>query len=296
MMQDPTNNALRFTLGNRVYDFPARTYIMGILNVTPDSFSDGGKFLDPRDAVDHALRMAEEGVDIIDVGGESTRPKGTAYGEGATTVPVEDELHRVIPVIEALVRQTDVPISIDTYKSGVAREALRAGAVLVNDISGFRFDDAMPHVIAEAGASAVVMHIQGTPQTMQMNPGYTDVVGEVRASLAESVRKGHEAGIAQIIVDPGIGFGKNLEHNLSLLRNLSAFRVLGCPVLVGPSRKSFLSKILNLSIDEREEGTLAAVAASIQNGAHIVRVHNVRDAVRVARVADAICRTEAIHS
>jgi dihydropteroate synthase len=281
----------RFTLGKRVYDFSSRTHIMGILNVTPDSFSDGGRYFDRNAAIDHGLRMVEEGADIIDIGGESTRPRGNTYGMGAENVTAAEELRRVLPVIEALADRTDVPLSIDTYKSEVAREALSAGAVLVNDISGFRFDPFMPAVVAAAKASAVLMHIQGTPQTMQMNPSYENVVAEVREYLAASVQKGRDAGITQLLVDPGLGFGKSLDHNLQLIGQLASFRDLGCPVLVGPSRKSFLGKILDLPVEERREGTLAAIVASILYGAHVVRVHDIREAVRAARVADAIHQT-----
>jgi dihydropteroate synthase len=280
-----------YRFGKRTYDLSDRTHLMGVLNVTPDSFSDGGMFIVRDAAVEHALQMVEDGADIIDVGGESTRPKSQAYGEGADVISTDEELYRVIPVIERLVGHTEIPISIDTYKSEVAREALRAGASIVNDISGFTFDQAMPAVVAEAGASAVVMHIQGTPKTMQQNPTYQNLIGEISVFLEESVAKGRRAGIDQIIVDPGIGFGKRLEHNLQLIGQLKRLTPLGCPILVGPSRKSFIGALLDLPVNERLEGSLAAAAACILNGAHILRVHDVKETKRAARIADAIRHT-----
>jgi len=277
-----------FRFGRRTYDLSARTHIMGILNVTPDSFSDGGKYLDTAKAVEHGLRMADEGADIIDVGGESTRPKGGEYGEGAEQIGAKEELARVLPVITKLAGVTDVPISIDTCKAEVAQEALEAGAVIVNDISGFTFDTRIPEAVARAGASAVVMHIKGTPKTMQLNPSYDDLFGEILGFLSRGIEVGKKAGIAQMMVDPGLGFGKRQQDNLQLIAGLSRLSALGCPILVGPSRKSFIGAPLNLSVDERLEGTLAAVTACILNGANIVRVHDVRAARRAAAVADAI--------
>lgn len=277
-----------FRFGGREYNLLHRTHLMGILNVTPDSFSDGGKFYSVDAAVEHAMRMIADGADIIDVGGESTRPKSQAYGEGADVVDVEEELRRVIPVIEQIARKTDVPISVDTYKSQVAREALRAGAVIVNDISGFTFDPAMISVIAEARASAVIMHIKGTPKTMQQNPEYLDLIGEINAFLEVAVAKGRAAGIEQIIVDPGIGFGKTLRHNLELIACLRQFGGLGCPILVGPSRKSFIGMILDTGVDGRLEGSLAASVACVLNGARFLRVHDVRETKRAVMIADAI--------
>jgi dihydropteroate synthase len=261
---------------------------MGVLNVTPDSFSDGGRFASPERAVEHALRMADEGADFIDIGGESTRPKGKAYGEGGDPVGEEEELRRVLPVIEAIAARSQVPISIDTYRSRVAREALRAGASIVNDISGFHYDEAMPSVVAEAHAAVVLMHIKGTPKTMQQNPRYEDLWGEIRAYLQEGVDRGRAAGVRQMLVDPGIGFGKTAEQNLRLIAELEELRALGLPVLVGPSRKSFIGEILGLPVGERLEGTLAAVVAAVLHGAQVVRVHDVREAVRAARMADAL--------
>lgn len=270
---------------------------MGVLNVTPDSFSDGGKYFDPEAAVQHAFQMIEDGADIIDVGGESTRPKGM-YGEGADVVSAEEEMHRVIPVIEAIAEKSEVPISIDTYKSEVAEAALTAGAVIVNDISGLKFDPRMAETAARHGATLVAMHIKGTPKTMQQHPVYEDLLKEIQEYLMESISSARDAGVDQIIVDPGIGFGKTTEHNLTLIRSLSEFKKLGCPILVGPSRKGFIGTILKsydgvpLPVDQRLEGTAAAVAISILNGANIVRVHDVKAMKRVAMVADAICRAE----
>jgi dihydropteroate synthase len=277
-----------YRIGQREFDFSVRTYLMGVLNVTPDSFSDGGKYLSPDLAVKRAVSMIEEGADIIDIGGESTRPRSPAYGEGAEPVSVDDETRRVIPVIERLARETDVPLSIDTYKSDVARRAIDAGAVIVNDISGFRFDPAMAQVVAAGGATAVIMHIKGMPRTMQINPTYDDLFGEVMGYLREGLRMGGGVGIRQMIVDPGIGFGKRQEHNLKLITGLRTLQQLGFPVLVGPSRKAFIGTILDLPVDQRLEGTLAAVVACVLNGANIIRVHDVREAKRAVMVADAI--------
>jgi dihydropteroate synthase len=289
-MRAETEISSVYRFGRKTYDLSARTHIMGILNVTPDSFSDGGRYLGVDAALLRAQEMIREGADIIDVGGESTRPRSTPYGEGADPVSVEEELGRVIPVVQALVRETDVPVSIDTCKAAVAREALAAGAVIVNDISGFHADRAMPAVVGEAGASAVLMHIQGTPKTMQTDPSYKDLFGEIIAYLQGSISIGLAHGVGQILVDPGIGFGKKLEHNLRLLANLDQLRVLGYPVLVGPSRKSFLGSVLDLPVQDRLEGSLAACVAAVLHGAHVMRVHDVRESKRAALVADAIRR------
>ena len=284
----PVQRTFVYTFGQKRYDLAARTHIMGVLNVTPDSFSDGGRFLDPSTAVRHGLDMIEAGADFLDVGGESTRPKSQAYGEGADDVPVDEEIRRVIPVIERLARQTSIPISIDTHKATVADQALRAGAVIVNDISGLTFDAGMPHVVANHRASAVLMHIKGTPKTMQQNPHYDDLFGEVLGTLQRSLDRGIAAGVEQLIVDPGIGFGKRQVDNVQLIAGLSRLKQLGYPILIGPSRKSFIGTILDLPIDQRLEGTLAAVVASILNGANIIRVHDVKEARRAALVADAV--------
>ncbi len=275
------NDELIYKFGDKIFDFSKRTYVMGILNVTPDSFSDGGKYFTLDSAIEHALKMIEEGADIIDVGGESTRP-------GSEPVPIEEELRRVIPVIKELVKRTDVPISIDTYKSEVARQALEEGAVIVNDISGLKFDKRMAEVVANYKASVVVMHIKGTPKTMQQNPYYDDVISEIYSYLYESIEIAKGAGIEQIIVDPGIGFGKRLTDNLEIIRRLREFKSLGYPILIGVSRKSFIGNILNLPVEERLEGTAGAVAISVWNGANIVRVHDVKEMTRVVRIVDAI--------
>jgi len=275
---------LIYKFGDVEFDFSKRTYVMGILNVTPDSFSDGGRYFTLDLALEHALKMIEDGADIIDVGGESTRP-------GSDPVPIEEELRRVIPVIKELAKRTKVPISIDTYKSEVARRALDNGALIVNDISGLRFDEKMTEVVAEYKASVVLMHIKGTPKTMQQNPEYKDVISEIYSYLSESVNLALSAGIKQIIVDPGIGFGKRLIDNLEIIRRLREFKSLGYPILIGVSRKSFIGNILNLPVDQRLEGTAGAVAISVWNGANIVRVHDVKEMVRVVRIVDAIKKT-----
>ena len=265
------------------YDLRARTYVMGILNVTPDSFSDGGKFARTEDAVAHGIRLAEEGADFIDVGGESSRP-------GALPLPEEEELRRVVPVIERLAKYVKVPISVDTTKSGVAHAALDAGAEIVNDISAMTADPGMPEVASRHDAVAVLMHMLGTPRTMQVDPVYEDVTAEVTAYLRGRIAAVASAGVRRIIVDPGIGFGKKQGHNVTLLRELRKVVSLGVPVLVGPSRKSFIGTILNAPVELRMEGTAAAVAFAAMNGAHIVRVHDVRAMTRVVRVIDALAR------
>ncbi len=270
-------------IGSRSYDLSRRTLIMGIVNVTPDSFSDGGLFFDRDSAVREALRQAEEGADILDIGGESTRP-------GSDFIPLDEELRRVIPVVEEVASRTDVPISVDTTKSQVARRALRAGASMVNDIGAMRLDPEMAEVVAEAGVPVCLMHMQGLPKDMQENPHYEDLMGEISSFLLERVEQAEKAGIdrSRIILDPGIGFGKTLEHNLEIIRRLGELRSLGHPVLLGPSRKSFIGRILDLPAGERLEGTAAAVALGIACGADILRVHDVREMARVARVADAV--------
>lgn len=274
---------LTYQFGEAALEFGKRTYLMGILNVTPDSFSDGGRFFEQTDAVLHAFQMLKDGADIIDIGGESTRP-------GAESITVEEELRRVIPVTHKIRQKSGVPISVDTYKSQVALEALNAGANIVNDISGLHFDQKMADVIAEKGASVVIMHIKGTPKDMQVNPRYSDVIKEVYNYLAEAVEEAKKKGIKQIMIDPGIGFGKTVEQNLELISGLDEFRKIGVPILIGVSRKSFIGKILETAVEARLEGTAAAVTASIMHGADIVRVHDVREMRRVALVADAIRR------
>jgi dihydropteroate synthase len=275
------NMNFKYRFGTIEYDLASRTHVMGILNVTPDSFSDGGRYLDFEQAIEHGQKLAEDGADFIDIGGESTRP-------GSDSVSKEEEIRRVIPVIEALANKITVPISIDTCKSEVAEAALRAGAVIVNDISALTFDAKIVSVAAKYHASVVLMHIQGTPKNMQMNPIYENVTGEVKQFLREQVKSAIQAGITQTMIDPGIGFGKKFEHNIQLLKELKSFTSLGYPLLVGVSRKSFLGAILNLPPSERMEGTAAAVTASILNGANIIRVHDVKEMKRVAMVSDAL--------
>lgn len=254
--------------------------VMGILNVTPDSFHDGGRYASTEKAVDRALQMEADGADIIDVGGESTRP-------GADPLPAEEEMRRVLPVIEAVRRRSDIDLSIDTTKADVARDALAAGASVVNDVSALRFDEKMSGTIAEANAFAILMHMKGTPRSMQENPTYDDAVEEVRSFLRDRIRTAVDAGIEpdRILIDPGIGFGKGLSHNLALLQDLGRLVDLGSPVVVGVSRKSFLGKILGLPSDERLEGTIAANAIAIANGADVIRVHDVKEGRRTADVA-----------
>lgn len=264
---------------------------MGILNVTPDSFSDGGLHFDASRAVERGLRMVDEGADIIDVGGESTRP-------GSEPLPLAEELRRVVPVIASLSARVSVPISIDTYKAEVARRALDAGASIVNDISGLRFDRDLAKVAAERKVPLVIMHIKGSPKNMQKDPAYIDLIPEILDYLRGSISIALKAGLPEemIVVDPGIGFGKTFDHNLEILDNLERFASLGRPVLVGPSRKAFIGKILgDAPAQERVFGTAAAVTAAILNGANIVRVHDVKEMAEVAKVADAI-RKERVNS
>lgn len=277
-----------FTFGGRAYDLGARTHIMGILNVTPDSFSDGGLFSDPARAVERGLEMAAEGADFVDVGGESTRPRGSAYGAGAADVPADEELARVLPVVRELAKRSPVPVSVDTTKSDVARAALDAGALIVNDVSGFMRDPRMPEVIGRAGASAVVMHMRGTPQTMQADTAYGDLFGEIEDVLMQALARGRQHGITQMFVDPGVGFGKSVHDNFRLIAGLGRFSRMPAAILVGPSRKSFLGAVLDLPVGERLEGTLAAVTAAVLAGAHVVRVHDVRAVRRAVVVADAV--------
>jgi dihydropteroate synthase len=275
-------------VGDRVLPTSTRCLVMGVLNVTPDSFSDGGRFLDHHSAVAHALTMAAEGADLIDVGGESTRP-------GASYVDERTELERVLPVIEELAAATDVPISIDTRKSTVARAALAAGAGMVNDVSAGRDDPDLLGVAADAKAPVVLMHMRGTPATMQDDPTYTDVVGEVERFLAERCDAAEAAGVPHdsLVVDPGIGFGKRDEHNYALLGELARFTRLGHPVLLGTSRKGFIGRALALPQHERVEGTAATVVWAVERGARIVRVHDVRHMVRTVRMTEALLHRRA---
>ncbi len=253
---------------------------MGVLNLTPDSFYDGGRYITTQAAVERALQMVEEGADIIDVGGESSRP-------GARSVSIDEELARVVPVVKGIAAKSDVLISVDTTKSAVAQAAIAHGTRIINDISALRFDPNMAEVVARGGVSLVLMHMQGSPETMQQNPMYTDAVAEIKSFLRERIRAAVAAGIdrSRLIVDPGIGFGKRLPHNLEILRRLSEFKELGVPILVGLSRKSFLGEILDLPTSERLVGTIAANAIAIANGADIIRVHDVKEGRRTANVA-----------
>ena len=260
-----------------------RTLLMGVLNVTPDSFSDGGLFFDKEKAIAHGLRMVEEGADILDIGGESTRP-------GSKPLELEEELRRVIPVIESLVKEVEVAISIDTYKSTVAQRAIEAGAEIINDISGLRFDPSLAQVAAKEDIPLVLMHIRGTPETMQKDIHYSSLFSEILQYLKESIQRAESAGLdpRQIIIDPGIGFGKTVEDNLLIIKNLFEFRILGKPILLGTSRKSFIGKILNTEVGDRLEGTLSSIAIGVLNGAHIIRSHDVLQAKKAIAVADAI--------
>jgi len=273
------------------FEFGSRTYVMGILNVTPDSFSGDGVYQDAGGALETAERFVARGADIIDVGGESTRP-------GSEPVSLEEEIKRTIPVIERLAKKLRVPISVDTKKAEVAKRALDSGATIVNDITGLDSDKDMRKVVARYNASVVIMHIKGSPLQMQQNPVYTNLIEEIIERLSFLVKEAESSGIRKenIIIDPGIGFGKTFEHNLEILNNLSRFKALGKPVLVGPSRKSFIGNILGVEPKERLFGTLAAVAIAVENGADIIRAHDVSAIKQAVMVADAIVRSrEAIN-
>lgn len=266
----------RFILGEK-------TILMGVLNVTPDSFSDGGLFFDREKAIEHGLRLVEEGADILDIGGESTRP-------GSKPLPLEEELRRIIPVIESIAKKVDTPISIDTYKAKVAEMAIQAGAQMINDISGLNFDPELASVAAKEDVPIVLMHIRGRPETMQKDVHYKSLFYEIIKYLHESIKMAESQGIdpEQIVIDPGIGFGKNLQDNLMIIKNLSEFRVLGKPIMLGTSRKTFIGKILNADVQDRLEGTLASIAIGVINGASIIRAHDVLQAKKAILVADAI--------
>jgi len=291
----PLSESLRETLKNitkthyairckqKKYLLGKQTLLMGILNITPDSFYDGGQYFGKESAIDHGIRMAEEGADILDIGGESTRP-------GSKPLPLEEELRRVIPVIEVLAKKLDVPVSIDTYKSAVAEMAIDAGAQIINDISGLHFDPDLGKVASKKDVPLILMHIRGTPETMQKDVHYNSLFSEILRYLKESIQRAEYAGVdpQQIVIDPGIGFGKTVEDNLLIIKNLSEFRILGKPILLGTSRKNFIGKILNAEANERLEGTLSTIAIGVLNGAHIVRCHDVLQAKKAITVADAI--------
>jgi dihydropteroate synthase len=264
-------------------EFTRRTLVMGVLNVTPDSFYSGSRRPESTQALSDGVAMIAAGADLIDVGGESTRP-------GSRPVSEEEELERILPVVRGLRREVSAPISIDTYKANVARAGLEAGADIVNDISALRFDPGMIALIAAERVPVVLMHMQGTPQTMQVEPRYDDVTREVRDFLAAQLYEAMDSGIPPeaIILDPGIGFGKSIDHNLQLLRGLPVLAALGQPLLVGVSRKAFIGRILDLEPADRLEGSLAAAVAAALSGANIVRVHDVKETCRAVRVADAI--------
>ena len=260
------------------------TLVMGIVNVTPDSFSDGGKFFSPEVAISHASKLITQGADIIDIGGESTRP-------GAKQVSESEELKRVIPVIEKI--RTDNPtilISIDTTKASVAKHAIEAGADIINDVSGFSFDNNMIGIVESFNIPVVIMHMKGNPQNMQLNPKYKDIVNEILDFFKMKIKIAIQSGInrSMIILDPGIGFGKTVEHNFELLSRLNEFNVLELPIMIGPSRKSFIGITLDLPPEDRVEGTAAAVSAGVMNGASIVRVHDVKSMKRVVRIIEKV--------
>jgi dihydropteroate synthase len=255
---------------------PARTYVMAVLNVTPDSFSDGGLYFDQEAALSRAVSVVQEGADILDIGAESSRP-------GSQPLPIEEERRRLFPLLERISNAIPIPLSIDTYKAEIARMAIGAGASIVNDITALRGDLKLAEVIAEAGCAVVLMHMLGTPATMQTNPVYESLIDDLRAFFEERISYAESFGISRIMIDPGIGFGKTLHHNLEIIRKLKAFRTFGKPIVIGVSRS-----VLGLPVQERLEGSAAALTVSILNGADIVRVHDVREMVRVARMTDAL--------
>jgi dihydropteroate synthase len=274
---------MQWKCADRILEPDKSPLIMGILNVTPDSFSDGGRYIAECDAVTRGLEMVEEGADIIDVGGESTRP-------GAPEVSVEEEIERVVPVIESLVHQTEAIVSVDTTKAEVARSAIKAGAGIINDVSALTRDSGMSEVAVESGAGIVLMHMVGTPRTMQEDPRYDDVVTEVLTYLESRISDLVASGIEKdrVAIDPGIGFGKTVEHNLALLANLERFSKAGVPVVAGLSRKSFLGVLTGREVDDRLAGSLAGLVYSVLNGAHIVRVHDVKESVDAMKIAVAL--------
>ena len=274
---------LRIKIRNSIFDFTKRTYLMGILNITPDSFSDGGKFFAADSAIKQAEKIESEGADLIDIGAESTRP-------GSEPITLKEELRRLIPVLKVIRKRLKIPISVDTYKSAVAKVVLHEGADMINDISGLRFDKQMVEVIAKSDVPCIIMHIKGKPKSMQKNPHYKDFMAEIFDFLEESLKYAKSAGInlKKTIIDPGIGFGKRLEDNYAILRRLSELKSLGRPIMVGPSRKSFIGLTLNLPVGERLEGTIAASVIAIMQGANILRVHDISAVKRAAIMTQAI--------
>ena len=262
---------------------PSKTLVMGVLNLTPDSFSDGGLFTTKEKALDHCLKMINEGADLIDVGGESTRP-------GSDPLSINEELDRTIPIIEKIRSITDCTISIDSYKSEVVEAALNVGANIVNDISGLTFDHNMAELISQKNAPIIMMHINGKPKIMQNNPQYDNLLKDILHYFSRQLKLAHSAGIdsSKIILDPGLGFGKKVEHNFELIRKLPQICAMGFPVLVGPSRKSFIGEALNLPINDRIEGTMASITASVINGARIVRVHDIQKTRRTVTITEKI--------
>jgi dihydropteroate synthase len=281
-----TDETIVFRTSRREIVMGGRTLIMGVINTTPDSFSDGGRFISAGQAIDEGMRMADEGADMIDVGGESTRP-------GSDPVSVEEELRRVLPVVQGLAARVSIPISVDTMKAGVARESLDAGAEIINDVSSFNYDPNMAKTIAPSGAGVVLMHMRGMPKVMQQGDlSYPSLIDDITDYLQEKIDKAVSEGIeiSRIAVDPGIGFGKTSTDNMRLIRNLDRFEKLGRPILIGVSRKAFIGQATGGGPSERIEGTAAAVTASILYGAHIVRVHDVSIMKKVVLMADAIKR------
>jgi dihydropteroate synthase len=281
------NDSFTFRTFRREIILGARTLVMGIVNVTPDSFSDGGRFATSSEAVEGGLRMVENGADILDVGGESTRP-------GSDQVSVEEELKRVVPVIEALAEKVHVPLSVDTTKAAVAREAIRAGAEIINDISAMRLDDAMPRLAADTGAGVILMHMRGLPKDMQAGSlVYKALINDILGFLRERLQSVQSSGVERerTMIDPGIGFGKTAADNMKLLKYLSRFRELGRPILTGVSRKSFIGRVLGGEPQDRLEGTAAALAVAVMNGSSVVRVHDVKVMKKVVAMTDAILRS-----
>ena len=277
--------------GKHRLDFGKRTLIMGVLNVTPDSFSDGGKFFSLDGAVDQGYKLFEDGADILDIGGESTRPFSDPVSE-------EEEIHRVVPVIEKLSKRIPIPISIDSTKADVVEQALKAGASIINDVSSLRFDPKMASVVVDYAVPVILMHMLGNPKTMQIEPAYDDLIGEIKTFFENAIDQAENKGISRskIIIDPGIGFGKTIGHNLLLIQRLHEFKTLKVPIMIGTSRKAFIRNLLKDNIGEEinadaaivESGTQASVAAAILNGAHIVRVHNVANTRATVKITDAI--------